>query len=456
MKNKLTLLFLIFFFSSSLFSQNLIVNGGFEIGGSGVGFVTNGAGYTPLNTPYSGTTTTGNFAIATNPNSINTTDFIPSSDHTSGIGKMLIIDGNTNTTSPRFWKAGNTGAGITTLTIGTTYRFSYWIESVSNLGSQANINVLIKDASALTLVTANTVAPLPVLAWRQVIYSFVATTTTATIELWNSNTSAVGNDFAVDDFMLTDDLMVTYNVTDAMCVTANDGSITVNGIGGTLPYVNYTLTGPVSTNNPTGVFPGLPPGIYTVSVTDSTLPVAVTATIGNVVVGPSLTVNGNPGVCIGSSTSLSVTGSPNGYSWTSNPAGFTSMMPNPTVTPAVPTVYTVTSTIGACSVSKSFTVTVNPLPTATISIPPANATICPGNTAVITITGTPNSRVTITNNLGNTYSAAIGAAGTGIFTTPVLNVSTVYTLVNVKNNSTFCQRDYTGVTVTITVVPNGN
>jgi hypothetical protein len=45
MKNKFTILFLIFLFTNSLFSQNLILNGGFEIGGSGVGFVTT---FTPL------------------------------------------------------------------------------------------------------------------------------------------------------------------------------------------------------------------------------------------------------------------------------------------------------------------------------------------------------------------------------------------------------------------------
>ena len=118
---------ILFLFTNSLFSQNLIVNGGFESGGSGVGFVTNGAGYTLLNAPYSGSTVTGNYAFTTNPNLINTTSFIPSSDHTSGTGRMLIIDGNTTAGNPRFWKAGNTGAGITTLIIGTTYRFSYWI-----------------------------------------------------------------------------------------------------------------------------------------------------------------------------------------------------------------------------------------------------------------------------------------------------------------------------------------
>uniref|UniRef100_UPI0038D4AFDB beta strand repeat-containing protein n=1 Tax=Flavobacterium sp. TaxID=239 RepID=UPI0038D4AFDB len=462
MKKKLTPLLFIFLLTNVLFSQNLIVNGGFEIGGSGVGFVTNGAGYTLLNTPFSGTTTTGNFAFTTNPNLINNANFIPSSDHTSGNGKMLIIDGNTTAGNPRFWKAGNTGAGITTLTIGTTYRFSYWIKSVSTLvtgpASQADINIALTGGSA-TLVAGTALAPLPALGWRHVVYSFTATATTATIELWNTNTSASGNDFAVDDFMLTDDLMVTYNVTDALCATASDGSITVSGLGGTLPYTNYTITGPVTLNNATGVFTGVPPGIYTVSITDSALPTATTVSMGNVVVGPSLTITpSSSAVCIGSSTTITATGSSNPYTWTATPAATAGLttpgVPNPTVTPtaAVVHTYTASSTIGACTVTKSINITVNPLPTANIT---GNATICPGNTAVITITGTPSSSVTLTNNLGNTYAPFIPASGTLLWTTPILNVTTLYTLESIKNFATGCQRNYSGVTVTITVVPNG-
>ena len=466
MKNKITLLFLIFLLTNSLSSQNLILNGGFEIGGSGVGFVTNGVGYTLLNAPYSGTTATGNFAFTTNPNLINTTSFIPSSDHTSGNGRMLIIDGNTTTGNPRFWRAGNTGAGITTLTIGTTYRFSYWIKSVSSLvtgpTSQADIGVQITGGTA-TLVSGSTLAPLPALGWRHVVYSFTATATTATIELWNNNISASGNDFAVDDFMLTDDLMVTYNVTDALCATANDGSITVSGIGGTLPYTNYTITGPVTQNNGTGVFVGIPPGIYTVSVRDSAIPTAVTVTMVNAVVGPSLTITpSSSAVCLGSPTTLTASGGSNSYTWAATPAATAGLttpgVANPTVIPtaAVSHTYTASSTIGACTVTKPLTITVNPLPIANFT---GNATICPGNTAVITFTGTPNSNVTFVNNLGNTYVRSIPATGTITWTTPVLNATTVYTLQNVKiSASPFCQTNYpvgTAATVTITVVPNG-
>ena len=58
------------------------------------------------------------------------------------------------------------------------------------------------------------------------------------------------------------------------------------------------------------------------------------------------------------------------YSWTSNPAGFSSNEANPTVVPSVTTTYTVTETITStgCSNNHSVTVTVNSLPASFIPV----------------------------------------------------------------------------------------
>ena len=435
MKSKLLLLILLFscFYSNA---QNLLTNSGFETGGSGIGFITNGAGYSQLPTASFGTTVPGNFAVTNYPKTLNTTDFNFVGDHTTGAGRMLIIDGNTTAGNPPFWRAGNTGAGVTGLTVGTTYHFSYWIISVSDLvvdnATQANIDVQVTGGSGLTQVYGNIRADLPELGWRQVIYTFVATATTVQIELSNTNTNAVGNDFAIDDLLLTDDLVLAYEVVNADCVTPNDGLITLSGFGGVPPYVNYTISGPVTQNNATGFFTNLPPGVYTVSITDSALPTANSETYTNVVVGPNLTTTPNSPLCLGSSITLNVSGSSSGYSWTALPADSSLTTPNvnnPSVSPTVTTVYTVTSTVGACAqMSKSVTVTVNQLPVATF---PADFTICPNNTATIALTGTPSSTVTITNDIGNTYIINIGASGIGSFITPPLEFTRVYSIVSV-------------------------
>jgi hypothetical protein len=77
-------------------------------------------------------------------------------------------------------------------------------------------------------------------------------------------------------------------------------------------------------------------------------------------------------VCAGAAVQLTATpsgGSGNTYSWTSLPAGFTSTLQNPVVTPSETTSYFVTLTNGTCSSNDSVTIGVDPIPdTPTISL----------------------------------------------------------------------------------------
>lgn len=71
-------------------------------------------------------------------------------------------------------------------------------------------------------------------------------------------------------------------------------------------------------------------------------------------------------ICVGNSTQLNAIVSGGSgtytYSWTSNPAGFTSDIPNPIVFPAITTTYTVTVNDGSNNVTDNAEVTVNPFP----------------------------------------------------------------------------------------------
>jgi hypothetical protein len=75
------------------------------------------------------------------------------------------------------------------------------------------------------------------------------------------------------------------------------------------------------------------------------------------ITGPNQTILSGNSTIIGTSA---VSG--NTYSWTSNPAGFTSSISNPTITPTVNTTYTLTETLpassGGCSNTKSVLITV--------------------------------------------------------------------------------------------------
>ena len=124
-KNIKLLLFSILISFFTTISAQTLINGNFESGGNGVGFLINGAGYTQIN-PTTGSSTSGNYAITTNPQFLNS-NFISGGDHTTGFGRMLVIDGNTVPNS-RLWSSTSTGGALTGFTAGIVYTFSYWIK----------------------------------------------------------------------------------------------------------------------------------------------------------------------------------------------------------------------------------------------------------------------------------------------------------------------------------------
>ena len=98
--HKRVLIFCLYIFSFTSFSQNLLVNGNFETSG---GFFVNGSGYSQIFSPFSGSTSPGNYAITDNPQPMNTAFFIAGGDHTTGTGNMMVIDGNTTGGQQNFW-----------------------------------------------------------------------------------------------------------------------------------------------------------------------------------------------------------------------------------------------------------------------------------------------------------------------------------------------------------------
>lgn len=356
MKNSLYyFLFLILIsFSNAALGQTL-TNGNFESGGNGVGFLINGIGYTQIN-PTTGSSTSGNYAITTNPQLLNSS-FISGGDHTTGTGKMLIVDGNT-TAGSRLWSCTSTGGALTGFTAGLTYTFSYWIKSVSNdvtnNATQANINVFFVNASNINPASTNSYAPLPSQGWTRVSYTFTATTNNALIELRNNNLSVLGNDFAIDDITLTQGalpLTLTQTFINPTCPTSSDGTITGVGVGGALPYTYSLATTTGTISNAIGVFSNLSAGTYTISIQDAagaTVPAMI------VILTPpnDITISAPATICAGSSTNLSVSGSTDPYLWTANPPDPSLTAANntsatPSVSPSTTTTYTVTSGIPA-------------------------------------------------------------------------------------------------------------
>ena len=356
---KIQILLCFVIFGTFSVKSQILTNGNLETGGSGVGFFVHD--YTLIN-PLTGTSNPGFYARTTNPTLMNS-NYISGGDHTTGSGNMLVVDGST--LSNRFiWTTSDTGGAIGGFTIGSTYTFSYWIKSVSNdvtsvEATRANIGLTFVNTSNVSPTALNNLAPLPSQGWQQVSYSFVATANNVLIRLRTINNGAIGNDFALDDFSITEGglpFVGSYSSLNPACPSSTNGSITVNLSGGSLPYGTYTLSGTANQTNTTGVFTGLTEGTYSISVSDAAGQVYSQSNI--VLVAPNNLILSNPiTICEGESTPLNVSGGNGSYTWTANPADNSITNPSSAtqnVSPSVTTTYTVTSGVASSTTNLVF------------------------------------------------------------------------------------------------------
>jgi gliding motility-associated-like protein len=154
---------------------------------------------------------------------------------------------------------------------------------------------------------------------------------------------------------------------DVICNGASTGSATVTPTGGTAPYT-YVWTPNVSA---TGTATNLAAGTYVVDITDNYgCQNSYTFNITEPPLVPILaTGNGTSSICIGASATIDVSASggapPYSYLWLNNGSTNDTI----TVSPTTTTTYTVVVS-DACNTapdSATVTITVNPLPTLTIS-----------------------------------------------------------------------------------------
>ena len=152
---------------------------------------------------------------------------------------------------------------------------------------------------------------------------------------------------------------------------------------------------------------------------------------------PTISIIKDTAICTGSSISL---GSPsisgNTYSWTSNPAGYTSTSSNPSVSPGSTMTYYLTQKIPAtgCTKSDSVVITVNPLPNAAVG---TATSICMGDSASIGAASVSGSTYAWTSNpAGFTSSAAGSYVSPATTTTYYLTETTTSTGCSKSNNVT--------------------
>ncbi len=176
--------------STTVTSNNLIYNGDFFLGN---------LGFTSDYTYYASNTTNSQkaYGVVSNPNSWEV-GFQNCIDHTSGSGKMMVIDGSTS-------NGGNDKVWCQTIPVtpGQNYTFTYWIQTLA-LPSPANIDVLINGVSIGSDLAPNVLCSSVATPWILRSYAWASNAnTTAQICIYNRNIASSGNDFAIDDLVFS-------------------------------------------------------------------------------------------------------------------------------------------------------------------------------------------------------------------------------------------------------------
>jgi hypothetical protein len=191
----------------------------------------------------------------------------------------------------------------------------------------------------------------------------------------------------------------TLVVNENIPMTANATATPSALVTGETSQLDVTVTGGTGSN--TYAWTSVPPG-FTSSLKNPVASPTVTTTYNVTVTSGSQTANSSATVTVyqtltaqasatpstitaGESSQLDVTVTggtgTNTYAWTSTPAGFTSSLKNPVVTPSETTVYSVTVTSGTQTANSTTTVTVNPLIPLAVQATATPSSILPGESS---------------------------------------------------------------------------
>lgn len=364
-----------------------------------------------VNTTY---TVTGANGVCTSSALVNIT--INTSGTISITSPSAICSGQTATLSAGIANSytWNTGATTQSISVTPTTTTNYTINATLAGGCVVSNTVIVNvtpnptvTATSAGSICAGSSATLTALGATSYLWSDGSTTSinilTPTVTTVYTVTGTTGNCSST----ATSSVFVTPQP------TLNAGSFTVcAGQSATL-----TATGAASyTWDP---FPGL--NVVNASFTASPLATTIYTVIGSVnsctamttasiVIGTnlSISINTSPStICSGQTTTLSAVSTATGYTW-SNGATTASIFVSPTTN----TTYIVTGTKGSCTGTASANVTVNALPSLTVS----SNVICAGGTATLSASG------------ATTYSWSNGSNNTSSITVSPLT-NTTYTVV---------------------------
>jgi gliding motility-associated-like protein len=425
MLSQLKILFVLcFLFACTSVSYTQVCTGSL---GDAVVNINFGAGV-GIGSPLSAATTTYTFVASDCPNDgsytiINsTTNCFGSTwhtlteDHTPGDvnGYMMLV--NASVTPKDFYVDTVVG-----LCANTTYAFSAWIVNVLKNSScppsptRPKLVFTIETTTGTILGTYSTgdIIETPTIEWKQYGLSFTTPTAnnSVVLRITNNGPGGCGNDIALDDIAfkpcgpkVTTAVQTTNQNSFTMCANAITPVVLSAVVGS--GYTNPSLQWQVSTDNggTWSNIAGATTNLYNftntaIGVYQYRLVVAEAGNIGNancriastittITISdlPAVAATSNSPVCEGANLTLTANGATT-YSWT-GPNSFTSALQNPNfkTTPNAAGTYTVKGFNALnCSNTASTVVIILPKPLATIL--PTTATICSGDSVLLTASG---------------------------------------------------------------------
>lgn len=250
--------------SGFLLGDNVIVNGDFSDGNTGFsteylhGPDTGGG-------PWGDLSDEGTYAITTNSNIVHS-NFANCTDHTTGFGNMLVVNGS---------GVPNTGVWCQTVNVipNTSYEFSTWVTSVVT-SNPAELQFSING----DLLGNTFAAPSSGCIWEQFFEIWESGgNTSAEICIVNQNVAVGGNDFALDDISFSPAFetidSITVYVSDISAVVANEQAIGCDGTPGSASVAVNGGFGPYTylwdNGETTEIATDLSPGIHALTITDA-------------------------------------------------------------------------------------------------------------------------------------------------------------------------------------------
>ena len=386
--------------------------------------------------------------------------------------------------------SGATISGNLTVCIGATTQLSGtgtanatnpWVSSNTAVATVSNTGLVTSLSAGTTTITYTnssgcldaevvTVNPLPTVTGSDVCMGgttqLTGSGTANATNPWVSSNTAVAtvSNTGLVTGISVGSTTITYTNSNGCSNTMSLNVVGNPAIGGTLnacigATTQLTATGTPNATNPwtssntavatvsnTGLVTGVSAGTTTITFTNS----SACQSTAVVTINPLPTIAGTLSLCAGATTQL--TGSPTANAttpWTSSNTAVATISNTGLVTGVSAGTTTITYT-NSNGCSQTATVTVNALPTASIS---GASTLCAGNSTTFTISGTPNATVVYSNGTSNS-NVVLNAAGNATVNTGVLNTTTTYTLVSAQSAApASCSNTLTG-SITVTVNPN--